>query len=54
VKKSTVQWIKQPNNRHMMLKRDEMLVAVRDTEVRPCISRQATPEERAQYGIRSE
>jgi len=37
--------------RRMIFRRDDIEAALQDNEVRPCITRQATPEECIQYGI---
>lgn len=38
--------------RGLVLRRDDMEAAIRDTELRPCTTRQATQEECLLYGIK--
>ncbi|WP_312560890.1 hypothetical protein [Anaerospora sp.] len=46
-----IQVLNQNKARRMVLKRDDIEAALKDTEVRPCVTRQATPEECLLYGI---
>lgn len=47
-----LQVLNQNRIRRMIFRRDDMEGATRDTELRPCITRQATPEECLLYGIK--
>ncbi len=49
---AVLQIINQSRTHRMVFRRDDMEAAIRDTELRPCITRQATPEERLLYGIK--
>lgn len=49
---AVLQIINQSRTRRMVFRRDDMEAATKDTELRPCTTRQATPEECLLYGIR--